>query len=315
MKKIRTLCIILLFTLLLSGCSFFADNDSIFYSFTDSIGENVTLNKKPETVAVLFSSFAEIWTVAGGEVSVTVGESVERGFASDNAILVDDGAGKKINDETLIASQPDFIIASADIDAHMTTASLAKNAGIPCAMFRVECFEDYLYMLKICTDITGDVDTYTEYGLNVKKEIESILEKTDGIAKNENILFIRSGSSSKSAKAKRASDHFAAKMLEELGAYNIADNAPILLDGLSIEEILIQDPAYIFISTMGDEDAAKSYMNSVLEEPAWQSLSAVKNGNYVYLPKELFQFKPNARWGEAYKYLVKILYPEIDFNE
>ena len=49
-------------------------------------------------------------------------------------------------------------------------------------------------------------------------------------------------------------------------------------------------------------------MNAVLEEPAWQSLSAVKNGDYVYLPKDLFQFKPNAKWDKAYQYLIDLVY-------
>ena len=45
-------------------------------TFTDSVGNLVTLNKKPEKVAVLFSSFADIWVSAGGRVDITVGESV-----------------------------------------------------------------------------------------------------------------------------------------------------------------------------------------------------------------------------------------------
>ena len=80
-----------------------------------------------------------------------------------------------------------------------------------------------------------------------------------------------------------------------------------MLDGLSLEEILKEEPDYIFIATMGDEAAAKSYMDGVLAQPAWQALSAVRNGNCRYLPKDLFQYKPNARWGEAYQYLSDVL--------
>ena len=45
--------------------------------------------------------------------------------------------------------------------------------------------------------------------------------------------------------------------VKELGTYNIAENAPVLLDGLSQEEILMENPDYIFISTMGKEEAAR----------------------------------------------------------
>ena len=71
------------------------------YQFTDDTGVEITLPEKPTRVAVLFSSFAQVWELAGGKVDITVGESVERGFASQDAVLVDGGAGKTINSEAL----------------------------------------------------------------------------------------------------------------------------------------------------------------------------------------------------------------------
>ena len=63
-------------------------------------------------------------------------------------------------------------------------------------------------------------------------------------------------------------------------------------------------PDYIFVSTMGSADAAKAYMLEAVESnPAWAELSAVKNGRYIFLPKELFHYKPLNRWDESYAYL------------
>ena len=49
-----------------------------YYSFVDSDGYSVSLSKMPERVAVLFSSYVEMWTLAGGNTYITVGESSER---------------------------------------------------------------------------------------------------------------------------------------------------------------------------------------------------------------------------------------------
>ena len=65
------------------------------------------------------------------------------------------------------------------------------------------------------------------------------------------------------------------------------------------------------ITTMGDESAGTAYMDSLISDPVWQTLTAVKEGRVHQLPKELFQYKPNARWGEAYAYLIELLYGEI----
>lgn len=277
---------------------------------TDATGASVAIPQSPKNVAVLFSSFADIWKSAGGSIAITVGETVERGFAGADVILVDQGAGKTIDNERLFASNPDLVICSADIAAQSDTAALCRAAGIPALALRVESFEDYLRVLELFTDLTGYKEYYEAYGTAVAEQIQAILGNrqagADG-ADAPKILFIRASTSAKSTKAKRAQDHFAAQMLAELGTVNIADSAPILLDGLSFEEILRQNPDVIFISTMGDENAAKSYMNSLLTEPTWQSLTAVQNGKVCYLPKDLFQFKPNARWAEAYAYLAELL--------
>ena len=116
--------------------------------FTDSTGRLVTLDKAPGRVAVLFASFAEIWKLAGGEVAVTVGDSVERGFAGEDAVLVDQGAGMNINTELLAAAAPDFVIASADTAAQVNACEVMRAAGVPCALLSVETFEQYLQTLK-----------------------------------------------------------------------------------------------------------------------------------------------------------------------
>ena len=99
-------------------------------------------------------------------------------------------------------------------------------------------------------------------------------------------------------------------MISELGAVNIADAAPELCDGLSLEAIITSQPEKMLFSTMGNEQKSREYMDSVLKSEPWQAIDAVKNGDYVYLGKDLFQFKPNARWAEAYKILAEYLYGE-----
>lgn len=277
-----------------------------YFTFTDSEGEIVELSHKPQKTAVLFSSLAECWIEAGGEVYVTVGESVERGFVKEETELVDKGAGKTVDTEKLISLEPDFVICSADIASHRDVASALKKAKIPIAMLRMDTFEDYLTILRTLTKITGKTENYEQFGENAKSEIEQIISG----GKRENnpkILFVRSGSSYSSAKAKKAEDNFAAKILEDLGCVNIADKAETLLDNLSAEVILKENPQYIFVSVMGDYDNSKAYMQELLAKKEYASLDAVKNGRVYFLPKELFQYKPCGRWAESYRYISSIL--------
>ena len=296
-----------LLVLALVGCAAPVEGEA-WYCFTDSTGALVTLPEAPETVAVLFSSHGEVWTLAGGEIAVTVGETLERGFA-ESAVLVDSGAGKTIDVEALLAAKPDFVIGSADIPAQVEACEAMRSVGIPAALFRVDTFDDYLAMLRICTDITGDEAAYQRHGAAVQTQIRALLAETEG-RPSKTILFIRAGSRASATKAKTAPENFVCTMLQQLGAYNIADDATVLLDGLSLEHILVRQPEYIFVSTMGDEAAAKSYVTDLFAEEGWRQLTAVETGSWAFLPRELFHFKPNARWAEAYRYLAELLYEE-----
>lgn len=291
------------------------------YTFKDSNGKSVTLKEKPKKVAVLFSSYADIWKTSSGKVDITVGESVERGFAEKDAVLLDDGAGHgEINLEILTNAEPDLVIGTADYAGQADAVDFCAEKGIPSASFKVESFDDYLKVLKIFCEINGSEENYKTYGTEVLKRIEKIKQtvadyKESGKDAQSKILFIRAGSSAKSTKAKTSDDNFACAMLKELGAENIADSAPVLTGELSLETIIEEKPQRIFITTMGDENAAKDYVKSLFETDGWSELSCIKGGNYTFLEKELFHFKPNANWGKAYEVLAKALYTDIEIEK
>ena len=311
----------LLLILAVTGCSneninknVNADNKNhgIYYIFTDSCGNSVVLEKKPERVVSLEGSYAETWILAGGEVIGVTDDVIQEGRieVSDGISIV--GTVKNPNIEEILSLSPDFILLSPDIESHLKIAGILKDANIAHAYFKVEYFEDFLKMLDICTDITGNKDLYEENGLKVKNDIEGILSKIENDSSDKpEILFIRAFSSG--AKAKK-DDNLTCKILEDLGTVNIANKHPSLLEELSIEKIIEEDPDFIFVTTMGNTEKAMEALKSGIEKnPAWSRLSAVKNGRYIILPKELFHYKPNAKWGESYKYLAEIIYPEI-FN-
>lgn len=283
--------------------------EKIYYTFEDSLGNEIVLKKKPEKVVALSGSYAETWILAGGDIAGTTDDSIsERNIKlSESTKIV--GTIKEPNLEEILSLSPDFIILSSDIESHLALKETLTKANIPHAYFKVEQFEDYLKMLDICTDITGSKDLYEKNGLEVQNEIAAVKSKILSPTSNPSVLFIRAFSGGSKAKD---DDNFTCRILDELGTINIASKHQSLLEELSMEEIIEEDPDYIFVTTMGNtEKAIEAMKNGIEKNPAWSNLSAVKNDRYIVLPKELFHYKPNARWGESYEYMAKIIYPEI----
>lgn len=300
-KKIILLFIVIL---IFSGCSGNTGINKEIYSFTDALGNKVSVSSL-DSVVILYGSFAEVWINAGGSVTGTTEDAVkERNLTlGDNVKIV--GTVKEPNLEEIMGLNPTLVILSADITAQLNFEEILKNTDIPYAYMRIDVFDDYLNFLKIACDMTGRQDLYKTNGTDVKEKIDKILSRVP--ANNDtDILFLRAYSTGVKAKT---DDNFAGIMLEEMGTKNIAKEYPSLLEELSMEEIIIKDPDYIFVTVMGDEEKAlRTFNERIGVNPAWNELSAIKNGKLIVLPKDLFHYKPNARWAESYEYLENVLY-------
>ena len=308
MKRLTSAFLLLILMLSFSSCEAKEPSVGAYYTFTDATGATVTLDERPLRVAVLFSSFADIWVTAGGTVDITVGEAVERGFAPETAVLVDAGSGHTaIDTERLIAEEPDLVIATADYAHQVDACELLRSFGIPAAAMRVESPEDYLSVLRIFTDILGTQERFYEFGTKMLDRIAEIRTESQKIYENESMLFIRAGTSQRSVKAKRGEDHFACAMIEELGFRNVAQTGSPLIDGLSLEAVVELDPSYIFVTFMGDERAARAFVTELLSGEGYSTLTAVKEGRVIFLPKEYFHYKPCSRWASAYEYVISEL--------
>ena len=303
----------LLLLLLINGCGkaqTMGSGEEIYredtFSFVDDLGREVTVGN-PERVAALIGSFTDIWLLAGGTVTAAANDSWESLNLPLGEDVVNLGSIQEPDIEKLIASQPELVLASANTDADLEMEEILKQAGIPTAYFAVSSFEEYLHMLDICTQITGRRDLYEENGLKVQEQIEKTRERIDGSAPK--VLFLRASSSS--VKAKGSEGNVCGEMLSDLGCINIADSDQTLLEDLSMEAIIAADPDYIFVTFQGNnqEAAMQKVEDMLLSNPAWTSLSAVKEGNYHLLDKRLYNLKPNAKWGQAYEGLADILYP------
>lgn len=175
------------------------------------------------------------------------------------------------------------------------------------AYFDVACFSDYLRVLKICTDITGQPERYEQYGTNIQKRIDEIQKENEG-AGPVTVLYMRASATSIRAKGNKG--NVLGEMLESFGCINIADSEESLLENLSIESILLQNPDRVLIVQSGDDiEGTRENVEAMFREnPLWNELDAVKNGQVHILDKHLYNLKPNARWAEAYETLAEILY-------
>ena len=312
--KRSLIAVVCLIALLLSACGAgteqAVDKDTV--DFTDALGRQVSVQKNPERVAALLGSFADVWVLSGGSLRAA-SEDAWEDFELDLDGAVNIGGAHSPSLELLLSADPTLVIASASTKSNVEMGETLEAAGIAVVYFDVDNFEDYLQMLDICTEITGRKDLYEQNGLALKTRIEEIKNQYAAAEipeQERTVLLIRTSASV--IKAKGSEGTILGEMLADMGCINIADNDENLLENLSVEAVIRQEPHHIFVVTMGsDTQGAMAALEAMLQEnPAWSSLEAIQQGRMYQMDKTLFNLKPNDRWAEAYEKLYETLTKE-----
>ncbi len=301
----------LVLSVLMAGCAPKAENhptQTSAVSVTDDMGRTVSVGKT-DRVAALLGSYADVWLLAGGNLCAApddIWEDYDYDIPED---VVNLGGTKNLSLELLFQSEPDLIIASSNSSQHIQWAETFEDAKIPVLYFSVNTFADYLRMLKICTDLTGHPECYRQYGTEQESRIQAVLNQA-AQQPSQKVLSLRA--SAAKIRAKNSRGNVMGEMLADMGCVNIADGDETLLENLNIEHILLENPDKILVVETGDdpEGLRKNVETMFRENPLWQELDAVKNGQVYYMEKPLYQMKPNARWAEAYEKLAELLYED-----
>ena len=277
-------------------------------TFTDALGQEFSIDP-PRRAVVMIGSFADVWVLAGGEdvLAATANDAWESYGLDLGEETANIGSPMKPSAELVLGAEPDLVIASSLSPSNLELQETFQRAGIPAAYFDVSSFQDYLDLLDLFTRLTGHPENFEKYGTDVKAQVDKAVGRRAGYSFAPTVLTLQVSGSS--VKVKNSEDNVLGPMLAELGCENIADRNGALLEELSLEAILQDDPDFIFAVYHGtDEEAARANLEeSLLSNPAWASLSAVEGGRFHILERRMYSLKPNALWGDAYEQLADIL--------
>ena len=262
-------------------------------------------------VVALSKSVREPWLLAGGSLAGITEDGLELDGIGDATSV---GTLTEPNQEQIVALEPDVVMLTADIPAHVELKPALDDLGIATYVADVNSFEDYQSIMDGLLAATGrddlrqlNVDDVAAKVDEVRQQAKDAAAGSDVAGDGATYLALRV-SSAKNKVLK--SDYFACEILDDMQLSNVADDSSAL-DDLSIEAIVAADPTWVFVVPQGQNDKAMAaYQESFESKPAWSSLTAVTENRVAVLPKDLFQYKPNARWGEAYEYAYGVVFGE-----
>lgn len=270
--------------------------------FTDANGRAVDV-ESPRCVVSLYNSYGDAWTIAGGKLAGSIADAFED-VSLQGAVNL--GSHISPNLELMFSLNPDFVLLSADVSSHREIAALLEDAKISCAFFSTPDYQSYMDMMQIFCEINEQPTIYQQQVETVQRPIQAILAEAQALSDHPSALLIRANSTS--VKCKGSEGSVAGYILRDLGFINLADGDHALSESIGMEQVIMEDPDYIFVVLQGanTESAEKNLAAVLCDNPAWNCLTAVREGRFYILDRALYHYHPNERWAQAYEWIYEI---------
>ena len=309
MMRVWSLALFTAASLLLSACGAPAAEQSSqgsYATITDDNGRTVSFDKKPERIVVTSASFLEPLYAVGGEV---VGRPDSKSKIPEAAKSVTNiGRVYQIDAEKVLALTPDLVILNRGMNEKLVETLAANH--IKTLVIEMKSYEDVKREIGTFAMLTGETAKGDELIRKMDADIEAV--RTSIPQEKKRVAIIHSTGQGLSV---QLDGSIAGNIANILGWENTAAGMPALDKNpdaapYSMETLVAQNPDIIFVTSMGEEAEIRASMEAMFaESPAWQSVSAVRDGRVYYLPQEMFLFSPGIEYPAAVKYMARLVYP------
>lgn len=294
---------------LCSGCSkstsnTAATNSTQTITYKDTVYE---IPKHPKRAVTLSNSLLQmIYAVNGHTIARTYSPIPLEPELESLPVL---GHSTHINVEKLLSLKPDVVFGVGT--QHKKLAPILDNNNIPLLILSFDGIHDNVPLLELFGKIYDQEDKANEVIRKYNNDINKVKSSIKNFAPKRVAVLFATG------RAITAETNLAltASMIQELGmddvvAHHISgDNIYSKTIPYSLETLAKDNPDVIFIVTMGKSDKINAVMDkTMISNPAWSQLAAVKNNKVFYLPSDKFLLNPGVNTPQAMAQLVKYLY-------
>ena len=317
-KLTYLVCILSIMSVIFAGCASSSQEKSItkspdhYLQMTDDAGRNVVLEKKPQRIVVLSTSFLDVLYEVGGKAVGRPSSKTPQTFPSQQDIP-EVGFIYNINTEQVLTLQPDLVIGFQGI--HDKLIPTFESSKIPVMILKMKTYDDILGKVKLFGDIAGTQEQAQTLLASMQAKINEVTAKLP--VQSKKIVILHATAKSVTVELDSSIAGNVAKILK---LNNIAAGSmPLVGDNektpYSLEKLVEGDADAILVVTMGNMAEIETRMKADIESnPAWSGLRAVKTGQVFFLPAELFQLNPGTRFHESVEYMAKVMYPEVYGN-
>ncbi len=267
---------------------------------TDEMGRTVSIRGTPERIIALAPSITEIlFEVGAGGRVVGVSQNSEFPEAARNFPRV--GPYHRPNLEMIITLQPDLVIATVD-GTPKALADELDRLGIPTYAINPRSVEQIVRSIRNI-GIAVQAPFAEPVAQKMEKAITCIRDAVKKVPHRPKALYQLGLNPLVSAGKGTFSD----SIITLAGGLNIASGMSGKYPRLSIEQVILQQPEVIIVSTMGKPAPDSKLLD---QWRRWVEIPAVKNGRIYGVESDLIDH-PSPRCIHGVLALLQMLHPRL----
>ncbi|WP_249898941.1 ABC transporter substrate-binding protein [Paenibacillus sp. PK3_47] len=282
---------------------------SEFLTFTDSEERTVTLKSQPQRIVVMSPEILNmLYAIGGTVVGRADATDIDIPAGAEQAESV--GQVSEVSTEKLVALAPDLVIGQPRF--HRDLAQTLESSGIPLALMQVSSYDQISTTLKLLGTIAGKEEAAKQAAAALDQRVGEIKDKIP----EKQLTFANLNVTPGSVSIQRTGT-IGLDIAKSLNMVNIAEQmeadakSPTTVP-YSLEKLVEQDPDYIFLIIHGSRAAGQKKIKTDMESnPAWSSLTAVKEKHVIIVPSSLFLTNPGLNYDKSLTYLAQYVYPDI----
>lgn len=276
-------------------------------TFTDALGEEVTLQQPPQRVVCLSTGFTEaIFAMGAGDR--LVGRVIFAEYPPE--VLEVPSVGGMIDPslEAIAELEPDLLLTERGTPQDVIES--IRRAGVPVLAQDPKSVDEVLWCIREIGRYLGVEDDANALADQLEARAEAATERGNAIASGEgrpSVLFVVSIEPVFVA----GTGHFVDDMIDRAGALNAAtlmdETSQDQWPSLSLEAIVELDPDIVVIAMMLEEELSEvGGVEAFADRPGWSELPAVKEGR-IYTINPDWAVRAGPRLFDAMEQMVEIV--------
>ncbi|MBD3107009.1 ABC transporter substrate-binding protein [Bacillus sp. AGMB 02131] len=274
-------------------------------SITDFTDRTITFDKVPSNIVSVGNGELDIIYALGGELvgrATTHNEELNTQFANVEQV----GNTHEFDLEKIASLKPDVVLANNPLN--MKDIASIEGIGSQIILTHANSVSDIQNQITLFGKMIQKQDKAKELVADIEQKVADI--KAETVDSKTRVLLIYGAPGTYMAALPNS---LSGNLLELAGGENIASDYPAIekypqYAQLNTERIVEANPEYIFLMTHADPSAVKEgFINEMAQNPAWNSIDAVKNERIEILPADLFGDNPGTKVVDALDYMHTLL--------